>query len=103
MPILGDRVWGPVGLQERLFWRDGWRWVGGFKGHSESPVPSLIIENNPGIVIWHHLLDAPRSEREEKAARYAAIDPDTDHRLRLIYEVDHVPDQDDQHHDSQEP
>ena len=86
IPILGRKMWRPdLGFQERLFPREGWRWEGGFEGHSESPHRSVAIGSNPGVIIWHRYLEAPREEREEKAARYAAIGPG-DHRERLIYE-----------------
>ena len=91
IPILGDKMWRPdVGIQERLFPSVGWSWSGGFNGKSESPHKSVVIGTNPGVIIWHYLLEAPREEREEKAARYATLGPG-DHRSRLVYE-DHPED-----------
>lgn len=91
IPILGDKMWRPdVGIQERLFPSVGWSWSGGFNGKSDSPHKSVVIGSNPGVIIWHYLLEAPRDEREEKAARYATLGPG-DHRSRLVYE-DHPED-----------
>lgn len=87
MPVVQGKLYRPdVGFQERLFYKDGWKWVGGFEGHSESPAPKVILSKNPGAVIWHHHLEAPREEREAKANRYTSLDPNTDHRARVIWE-----------------
>jgi hypothetical protein len=86
IPILDGKMWRPdVGIQERLFPRERWTWRGGFNGRSDSPFRSVVIGTNPGVIIWHHSLAAPRDEREAKAARYATLGPG-DHRSRLIYE-----------------
>ena len=102
VPILGDKMMtGHTGIQERLIWVDGWRWVGRevdgkhtlFEGHSEADTPliPLLVDTptgraNTGMVIWHYLLEAPREEREAKAARYKRADPYGDHESRLFYE-----------------
>lgn len=86
IPIVGGKMWRPdVGIQERLFPREDWKWVGGFNGHSESTFKNVVIGSNPGVIIWHRLLDAPREDREAKARHYAELGPG-DHRARLIYE-----------------
>ena len=86
LPVLDGRLYSlDVGIQERLFWKHGWKWVGGFEGTSEG-AKQVYMDRNPGIVVWHYDLEAPRKEREAKAARYARLDPDTDHRKRLIWE-----------------
>lgn len=86
LPVLGGRVYSlDLGIQERLFATAGWRWVGGFEGTSEG-ARQVYMDKNPGIVVWHYDLEAPRAEREAKAARYAALDPASDHRKRLIWE-----------------
>lgn len=86
IPVLGDRMYEPdVGIQERVFARDGWCWTGGFEGKSESPYPTVGINPNPGVIVWHYALEAPREEREGKAARYGLLAPN-DHRARLIHE-----------------
>lgn len=86
LPILGDKIYQDhVGLQERLVWLDGYKGPTTFEGDSEG-APKAVIDPNPGAVIWHYLLDAPRDEREEKARRYAKHDPKSDHRSRLIWE-----------------
>lgn len=88
MPIVNSRLYRPdIGWQERLFWKEGWRWTDGFEGKSESPAP--IVATN--AVLWHYHLEAPREEREAKAKRYADIDAalgrmPVDHRTRLIWE-----------------
>lgn len=100
VPILGDRMMsGHTGLMERLFWTEGWRYVPRtradgqrtlFEGHVESPAPlvPLLLKDGatPGLFIAHYLLEAPREERERKAARYDSFDPHRSHRDRLIYE-----------------
>jgi hypothetical protein len=87
IPILDKKLWRPdVGIQERLFPREGWRWTGGFEGVSESPHKSVVIGQNPGVIIWHRYPESPREEREEKAARYEKLAPGSDHRSRLIWE-----------------
>lgn len=87
IPIVNGQMYKPdLGIQERLFYKDEWRWVGGFEGHSVSPYPQVTLDRNPGAVIWHHHLEAPREVREAKAARYSALDPMTDHRARVIWE-----------------
>ena len=86
IPVINGRVYSlDVGIQERLFARRGWKWTGGFEGRSEG-ARQLVMESNPGIVIWHYHLLAPREEREAKAAGYALLDPKTDHRRRVIWE-----------------
>jgi hypothetical protein len=107
IPILGDKMHvGHVGVQERLVWVDGWRWVGRevdgkktlFEGHSESPVPlvPLLVDlpdgtrANAGILLWHYLLEAPLEEREAKAQRYTSFDPYGDHRSRLFPKDDEL-------------
>lgn len=85
IPVVGQRYdRSRVGFQERLFATKGWQWVGGYEGHSEG-APMAIFQPNPGAVVWHYLLEAPREEREEKAKRYASLAPGG-HRERLIYE-----------------
>lgn len=85
IPVVGKQMYRPdLGIQERLFYRPGWSWVGGFEGHSEG-AKKFYLAKNPGVIVWHYLLDAPRSEREAKAARYSGLAPG-DHRSRLIYE-----------------
>src|SRR5687768_7246797 len=80
LPVINGQVYGlDVGIQERVFAKKDWRWVGGFEGHSEG-AKKIVLERNPGIVVWHYDLYAPRKEREAKARRYAALDPTTDHR-----------------------
>jgi hypothetical protein len=85
IPVLGRQMYQPdIGIQERLFYREGWSWVGGFEGHSEG-ARQIYLNKNPGAVVWHYLLEAPREEREAKAARYNSISAG-DHRSRVIYE-----------------
>lgn len=87
MPVLDGKLWRrDIGIQERLFPREGWRWTGGFEGQSESPHRQVVIGQNPGVIIWHRYPEAPREEREEKAARYQQLAPGSDHRARLIWE-----------------
>jgi hypothetical protein len=86
IPIVGDKMYRPdIGIQERLIPREGWRWTGGFEGKSESPYPQVGINPNPGVIVWHYDLEAPREERESKARRYSTFSPG-EHRSRLIYE-----------------
>lgn len=86
IPILGRKMWRPdIGIQERLFVKKDWAWHGGFEGHSESPAKALVMGSNPGVVIWHYYLSAPREEREAKARRYATFGPG-EHWARLIWE-----------------
>lgn len=88
IPILGDR-YDPklIGHQERLSATKGWSWVGGFEGYSEG-ARQAIFDPNPGIIVWHYILEAPRKEREEKAARYQSIAPSAhnSHARRVLYE-----------------
>ena len=80
IPIKGRKVWTyDVGVSDRLLHRRGWRWIGGFEGHSEG-ARMVTMSDNPGVLIWHYLLDAPRDERVAKAARYtiASGRPETD-------------------------
>lgn len=86
IPVLGDQMYRPdIGLQERVFSTEGWRWEGGFEGRSRG-ARKVVLERNPGVLVWHYDLTAPRQEREAKARRYTRLDPLTDHRTRLIYE-----------------
>lgn len=97
IPVKGTRFWSiDCGMQERLVYKKGYRWISRtlddgslttFEGRPDG-APQVTIERNPGAVIWHYLLDAPREEREEKAARYARIDHSTVeyHLKRLAYE-----------------
>ena len=84
------KVWTlDVGVSDRLLFRRGWQWIGGFEGHSEG-ARMVTMSDNPGVLIWHYLLDAPREEREAKAARYtiASGRPETaaDNLRRLAWE-----------------
>jgi hypothetical protein len=88
-----------LGSQERLTWVEGWKWnkrtmpngvVTTFEASADSPAPWVIVDNDLKAVIWHHLLDAPREEREEKARRYTAIDPYGKHETRLFYEDENL-------------
>lgn len=97
IPVRGTKFWSiDCGVQERLVYRLGYRWIPRtledgttttFEGRPDG-VKQVTLERNPGAVIWHFLLDAPRSEREEKAHRYAAIDHSSVeyHMSRLAYE-----------------
>jgi hypothetical protein len=85
IPVIDQQVYEPdVGIQERVFWADGWRWVGGFEGHSEG-APKVLLTQNPGAVVWHFHLEAPREEREAKVQRYEAL-ASGEHRSRSIHE-----------------
>lgn len=104
IPVLGERLMsGHIGWQERLVWVDGWRFVPRvlengkrtmFEGTVRSDAPMIVLLDqtpegvlfNPGVMIWHYLLEAPREEREAKAARYAEFDPYGNHKARLFYE-----------------
>jgi len=86
IPILGKKWWkADIGFQDRIFPRKDWRWEGGYNGRMVHPYRTYHIGVNPGVVIWHHLLAAPRAERERKAAVYESLGPG-DHRGRIIYE-----------------
>lgn len=86
IPILDGKVWKKdLGEQERLVYRKGWKWIPRalpdgtmttFEGRPDG-VRQVIIKDNPGAVIWHYYLYAPREERTEKAERYARIDQST--------------------------
>lgn len=89
IPVLGERYDRPMlGLQERLCATDGWRWVGGFEGHSEGAPQAYLSANTTGAVVWHYLLEAPLAERQEKAARYTGFSegPSRAHTARVLYE-----------------
>jgi hypothetical protein len=84
-----------LGSQERLTWTEGWSWntrtmpngvVTTFEASANSPAQWVILDDQLKCVVWHHLLDAPREEREEKARRYASIDPWGEHTTRLFWE-----------------
>jgi hypothetical protein len=83
IPVRGTQFWSiDCGIQERVVYRHGYKWIPRtlddgstttFEGRPEG-AKQVTVERNPGAVIWHFLLDAPRSEREDKAARYARVD-----------------------------
>lgn len=86
IPVLDRKMWRrDMGLQERLFPARDWRWEGGFNGHAVHPYKSYAIGVNPGVIIWHHVLEAPLDERVAKAERYDRLGPG-DHHGRLLYE-----------------
>ena len=90
IPIKGRKVWTyDVGVSDRLLHRRGWRWIGGFEGHSEG-ARMVTMSDNPGVLIWHYLLDAPREERVAKAARYTIVsgrpETDKDNLRRVLWE-----------------
>jgi hypothetical protein len=91
IPLIRDR-YDPkmIGFQERVFATKGWRWIGGYEGHSEGAIQAYL-NPNPGVIVWHYLLEAPLAERQEKAGRYAgftgvAPTMHTDHAQRVLYE-----------------
>lgn len=99
IPVKGTQFWTiDVGMQERLIYRKGYKWIPRklpdgtmttFEGHPEG-ARQVTVDRNPGAVIWHFLLDAPREEREEKAARYAEIDQSTvEYHLKRLAWEDH--------------
>jgi len=102
IPVRGTQFWSiDVGIQERVIYRKGYKWIPRtlddgtittFEGRPDG-ARQVTIERNPGAVVWHFLLDAPREEREEKARRYAVIDHSAPeyHLRRLAYE-DHPED-----------
>lgn len=86
IPLHGGRIYRPhMSMQERVVAVAGFRWVGGFEGHGEG-APMAFVDPNPGVVVWHYLLDAPRADREAKAARYDVLEPSDVYRHRLLYE-----------------
>lgn len=90
IPIKDRKVWTyDVGVSDRLLHRRGWRWIGGFEGHSEG-ARMVTMSDNPGVLIWHYLLDAPREERIAKAARYTIAsgrpETDKDNLRRVLWE-----------------
>jgi len=50
----------------------------------------VTMSDNPGVLIWHYLLDAPREERVAKAARYTIAsgrpETDKDNLRRVLWE-----------------
>jgi hypothetical protein len=73
IPIKGRQFYSiDCGFQERVIYRQGWKWVGGYEGRSEG-AKQVTLGSNPGVVVWHYDLDAPREEREEKARSYARL------------------------------
>lgn len=91
IPVLGTRYDRKhMGLQERLSATKGWQWIGGFEGHSEG-ARQAILQPNPGAIIWHYLLEAPREDREEKVRRYDLLSGEsgrvhTSAAQRVLYE-----------------
>lgn len=80
-----------VGAHERLSWREGWAWRGGLGGHSVGARRAILVQD-PGVLIWHLHLFAPRAVRLEKALRYARLDRVTSieeleaHKQRVLFE-----------------
>lgn len=97
IPVRGTKFWSiDCGIQERVVYRPGWKWIPRtlddgttttFEGRPDG-AKQVTVERNPGAVVWHFLLDAPREEREEKAKTYARIDHSTPeyHMNRLAWE-----------------